>query len=48
MGKRKTAGIQRSKEQLLVTAAKMYVMSNNDSLTEIGKYFAILIFTDSY
>ena len=29
-------------------AAKMDVASNDDSLTEIGKYFAILIFTDSY
>ena len=27
-----------------MTAAKMDVASNDDSLTEIGKYFAILIF----
>ena len=31
-----------------MTAAKMDVASNDDSLTEIGKYFAILIFADSY
>ena len=44
----KTAGIKRGKGKLLVTTAKMDVASNDDSLTEIGKYFAILIFTDSY
>ena len=44
----KTAGIKRSKGKLLVTAAKIDVASNDDSLTEIGKYFAILIFADSY
>ena len=44
----KTAGIKRNKGKLLVTAAKMDVASNDDSLTIIGKYFAILIFADSY
>ena len=31
-----------------MTAAKMDVASNDDSLTEIGRYFAIFIFADSY
>ena len=43
----KTAGIKRGKGKLLVTIAKMDVASNDNSLTEIGKYFAILIFADS-
>ena len=34
--------------KLLVTAAKMDVASNDDSLTEIRKYFAVLIFAEAY